>query len=71
MDVDNNMIGFDMKILRFVKNFFFFLFSSARLVTIDTIDGYWNFGKILERIRSLKYIGGVRILENFEIRVML
>lgn len=68
MDVDNNTIGFDMKILRFVKNFFFFLFSSARLVTID---GYWNFGKILERIRSLKYIGGVRILENFEIRVML
>ena len=68
MDVDNNTIGFDMKILRFVKNFFFFLFSSARLVTMD---GYWNFGKILERIRSLKYIGGVRILENFEIRVML
>lgn len=68
MDVDNNTIGFDMKILRFVKNFFFFLFSSARLVTID---GYWNFGKILERIRSLKYIGGVRILENFEIRIML
>ena len=68
MDVDNNTIGFDMKILRFVKNFFFFFFSSARLVTID---GYWNFGKILERIRSLKYIGGVRILENFEIRVML
>lgn len=60
MDVDNNTIGFDMKILRFVKNFFFFFVFLGAVGYDRWILEFWkNFGtyKVVEIYRWSTNIG--------------